>query len=67
MHSICPVQPVFAHLIRRNAIYGDVMGLFQSKDAQKEYPLRIHFKDEVVYDDGGVSRDMFSAFWEEVY
>ena len=67
MHSICPVQPVFAHLIRRNAIYGDVMELFQSKDAQKEYPLRIHFKDEVAYDDGGVSRDMFSAFWEEVY
>ena len=35
------------------------MGLFQSKDAQKEYPLRIRFKDEVAYDDGGVSRDMF--------
>ena len=67
MHRICPVQPVFAHLIRRRAIYEDVMGLFQNKDALKEYPMRIHFKDEVAFDGGGVSRDMFSSFWEEVY
>ena len=67
MHRICPVQPVFAHLIRRRAIYEDVMGLFQNKDALKEYPMRIRFKDEVAFDGGGVSRDMFSSFWEEVY
>lgn len=33
----------------------------------KEYPFRITYKNEKAIDTGGVSRDMFSAFWEIAY
>ncbi len=33
----------------------------------QEYPFRIKFEGEAAVDSGGVSRDFFSAFWEEAY
>ncbi|MCG8624697.1 MAG: hypothetical protein MJE68_22210 [Proteobacteria bacterium] len=33
----------------------------------QEYPFRIKYRDEKAVDVGGVSRDMFSAFFEEAY
>ena len=64
---ICPVKPTLSHQIRRNMIYDDVMELFCNESALREFPLRISFQDEIAFDSGGVSRDMFSAFWETAY
>ena len=33
----------------------------------KEFPFRVHYRDEKAIDTGGVSRDMFSGFWEHAY
>ena len=48
-------------------VYDDVMELFCNENALREFPLRISFQDEMAFDSGGVSRDMFSAFWETAY
>lgn len=34
---------------------------------QLEFPFRVQFESERAVDTGGVSRDMFSSFWEEAY
>ena len=38
-----------------------------SVEILKELPFRVQFKSERAVDTGGVSRDMFSSFWEEAY
>lgn len=53
-----------SHTIRRSSLFEDVVKLF-SNDV--EYPLRIHFENERAVDQGGVSRDMLSGFWEQAY
>ena len=57
------------HIIRRNNIFDDVIRLYQEKGEEllKEYPFRIEFFGEKGIDTGGVSRDMFSAFYESSY
>ena len=67
VRRICPVKPTLSHLIRRNMVYDDVMELFCNENALREFPLRISFQVEMAFDSGGVSRDMFSAFWETAY
>ena len=64
--TICTTKPILPHIIRSN-IFIDVMDLFQNSEALKEFPLRIHFQDEIAFDSGRVCRDMFSGFWEEAY
>ena len=64
---ICPVKPTLSRRIRNNMIYDDVMKLFCIESALRGFPLRISFQDERAFDSGGVSRDMFSAFWETAY
>ena len=32
-----------------------------------KYPIHIEFEDEMAVDQGGVTRDMFSAFWDKCY
>ena len=32
-----------------------------------EFPTFIQFEDELAIDVGGVTREMFSAFWEKAY
>lgn len=54
------------HSIRRNSLYQDVINLFLS-ESNIEYPLRIKYDEERAVDQGGVSRDMLSGFWEEAY
>lgn len=34
---------------------------------EDEFPFRVCFDDEQAVDNGGVSRDLFSGYWEEVY
>jgi hypothetical protein len=62
-----PVQG--PHSINRNCLYEDVIKLFMDPDKEitSEHPLRIKYENEKAVDGGGVSRDMFSGFWEEAY
>ena len=55
------------HTVRRNNIYDDVMHLYADGRVPKEYPFYIEFQGEKAVDIGGVSRDMFSAFFDEFY
>ena len=41
--------------------------MYRSGDIVGECPIHIKFSREEALDYGGVQRDMFSAFWEEVY
>ena len=45
----------------------DMLNLFSQDKVLEEFPLRIEFKNEPAFDSGGVCRDLFSAFWEDVY
>ena len=45
----------------------DMLNLFSEDKVLEEFPLRIKFKNEPAFDCGGVCRDLFSAFWEDVY
>lgn len=60
--AVCTVKPILPHIIRRNNIFIDVLNLFQNEEALKEFPLQIHFQEEIGFDSGGVCRDMFSGF-----
>ena len=53
--------------IKRERIYEDVIETYQENltDILEEYPFRIRYENERAVDTGGVSRDMFSSFWEE--
>ena len=50
-------------------MYDDCLALYTDKLAQilKEFPFRVRYEGEKAIDTGGVSRDMFSAFWECAY
>ena len=55
--------------MKRSQIFADVLNLY-SKDRDtvlSEYPFRTRFIGEVAVDLGGVTRDVFSAFFEEAY
>ena len=58
-----------ARPIRRENVYNDVLKTYQENmsDILLEYPFRVRYEKERAVDTGGVCRDMFSAFWEEVY
>ena len=56
------------HTIERNSVFKDVVRLYNDDDVIiREYPLFIEYKSEQAVDDGGVQRDMFTAFWEMAY
>ena len=50
-------------------MYDDCLALYTDKREQilKEFPFRVQYEGEKAIDTGGVSRDMFSAFWEYAY
>lgn len=56
-------------LLARENIYESVINLYQTKSETifKENPFYIEFRDERAIDMGGVTRDMFSAFFDAVY
>lgn len=41
--------------------------MYREGDIVGECPIHIEFKGEMAIDEGGVHREMFSAFWEKVY
>lgn len=53
--------------VNRSKVYEDVLAMFSDESIAQEYPLFIKFCDERAVDEGGVSRDMLSAFWERAY
>ena len=48
-------------------MFEDVIHLYRSGKPIQEHPFSIKFDGERAYDAGGVTRDMFSAFWEAAY
>ena len=50
-------------------IFDSVINLYTSQLSRilEEYPFRVKFEGEKAFDIGGVSRDMFSAFFEDAY
>ena len=57
------------HLVHRSAIFDSVTTLYKSSlgSILEEYPFRIKYNEERAVYIGGVARDMFSAFFYEVY
>ena len=68
MMSLC-LQSGVSHTIRRALLYEDVIDLYSNKleTILSEFPFRVGFKGELTVDTGGVTRDMISAFFEEMY
>ena len=63
-NSVCGTP----HTVIRNDIFDSVMTLYRTeKSILNEYPLCIAFDRERAIDLGGVSRDMFTAFFDEAY
>ena len=57
------------HMVNRENIFESVTTLYREKREQilGEYPFRVRFMNEKAIDVGGVSRDMFAAFYEQAY
>lgn len=55
------------HVVQRANIFKDVVELYQIDGIINECPLFVGFEKENAIDEGGVTREMYSAFWEEVY
>ena len=53
--------------IDRANLYEDVLDVYREGDIVQEYPLFIKYEGEKAVDEGGVQRDMLSAFWAEAY
>ena len=59
----------FDRPITRYTLYDDVIKMYRNslKNILKDYPFCITYTFENAVDTGGVSRDLFSAFWEIAY
>ena len=53
--------------MRRSHLYEDLLSIYGMTTVSEEYPVRIKFYRELAVDIGGVSRDMYTGFWEECY
>ena len=54
--------------VSRRTIFSDTIVLYSTKPRLlNQFPIEVHFNGEDGVDFGGVSRDFFSAFWEEAY
>ena len=55
------------HTVQRCTLYDNIIKLYQSGEIIKESPIFIAYDSELAVDEGGVTRDMYSAFWGEAY
>ena len=55
------------HTVDLSNIYEDVLDLYKENNIMCEYPIIVKYVGEKGADEGGVQRDMFSAFWEKAY
>jgi hypothetical protein len=53
--------------VDRDNVFEDVMDMYRSGEIIGECPIKMKYGDEQAIDDGGVQRDMYSAFWEQTY
>ena len=65
--SLIGAQPGVQHLVNRGNNFTDVIKLYKRGDTIDECPLWISYDIEIAVDEGVVTRDMFSAFWEAAY
>lgn len=68
MDTLDTHQGMPRHICRAN-LFQDVMDTYRENSIEilNEFPFRIKFEKEKAVDTGGVSRDLFSAFWEAAY
>lgn len=64
-----PTTYGLTHTVDRSNVFHSVTGLYSMKKNAilSEHPLKIAFKDEKAIDMGGVCRDRYSAFYEDMY
>lgn len=55
------------HTVCRATIFKDLIDLYNDGAIVNEYPIFMAYSSENAIDDGGVTRDVFCAFWEEAY
>ncbi len=70
LESINPCRWGLTHTVVRADIFESVISLYSGKDVDSlllEYPLKVQFKGERAVDLGGVCRETYSAFFEEMY
>ena len=65
--SIIKASPRQKHIVNRFTIFEDVIKMYKEEGMVMEFPTFIQFEDELAIDVGGVTREMFSAFWEKAY
>lgn len=54
--------------VKWSGVFSEVLNMYAGDGpVLSECPLHIEFEDEMGVDQGGVTRDLFSAFWEECY
>lgn len=53
--------------VSRCNVFEDVLKMYKEEPVLNEYPMDVEFKGEMAVDQGGVTRDMFSAFCEKCY
>ncbi|XP_014876581.1 uncharacterized protein LOC106938898 [Poecilia latipinna] len=58
-----PKDPRYAH-IRHAMVIDDLLNLFMDKSIM-ESELKMEFNNEMAVDNSGVSRDVYTAFWEQ--
>ena len=55
------------HSVSRSSIVKDVVALHSTEATCSEYPFQVKFDGEAGIDFGGVTRDMYCAFWASAY
>ncbi len=66
MQSV-PIVVGIVHEVDRNEIFQDVVDLYTDGGIVGEYPIFVQYKGEKGIDDGGLRRDMYTAFWDKTY
>ena len=67
VRPVCSLRNGLTHEVTRSEVYSEVPSLLLEDSVLNEFPLRVRFRGEMGYDTGGVCRDMFSCFWEEIF
>ena len=65
MQTMCKASSWLYYTLRCENVYTDMLKRVYSTDTVLDsFPVQFEFEGENAVDQGGVSRDMFSAFWE---
>ena len=67
MKSSCKIDSSLQYTVKREAVYCCLLQLYKSQTILEYFPLQFQFENELAVDEGGVCRDVFSAFWEVAF